>query len=115
MEVKKDVLFGSMKIGIKGVQKNSVWRMITVAGKSFAMDERKRCFPDGGLYSSVCAFTVEKNAAGLWQVRQLLDILSNTIINKRFTLIKKTKYSIKQTKEIKSEKQKLLHQKTNQK
>ena len=40
MEQNKDVLFGSLKSGIKGAHKNAVWKKITEAGNSVAVEER---------------------------------------------------------------------------
>lgn len=48
LEVNKDALFGSMKIGIKEAQKNCV-----------AMDKRTCCSPNAALDSNACACIVK--------------------------------------------------------
>lgn len=40
VEQNKDVLFGSLKTGIKGAHKNAVWKRITEAVNSVAVEER---------------------------------------------------------------------------
>ena len=40
VEVNKYVLFGSLKTGIKGAHKNAVWKKITEAVNSVAIDKR---------------------------------------------------------------------------
>lgn len=43
-ELNKEVLFGSLKTGIKGAHKNTVWRKITAAMNSIALDKQTQSY-----------------------------------------------------------------------
>ena len=62
-----------MKTGIKGAQKNTVWRTMTAAAAA-PLWTSKIC---GCHDSHMCAHTIEATLL-LWQLNQLLDILSFT-------------------------------------